>query len=27
VIAGGAEKKLPLAQDPLPGSLCWWLLL
>jgi hypothetical protein len=21
----GAEKKLPLAQEPLPGSLCWWL--
>jgi hypothetical protein len=25
---GGAEKKLPLAQEPLPGSLlCWWFLL
>jgi hypothetical protein len=23
----GAEKKLPLAQEPLPGSLCWWFLL
>jgi hypothetical protein len=22
VLVGGAEKKLPLAQEPLPGSFC-----
>jgi hypothetical protein len=26
VAAEGAEKKLPLAQEPLPGSFCWVVL-